>query len=98
MNNDNTELTKKLEDYRLRLQDAITLLNEKLAEVTSLLPNTQSAIPNTASQSETANTKITTSQKLPPQITSRQQTLQQASTAVLAQANQLPSAVLKLLQ
>ncbi|MCY1444820.1 A-type flagellin [compost metagenome] len=28
----------------------------------------------------------------------KQQTLQQASTAVLAQANQLPSAVLKLLQ
>jgi flagellin len=28
----------------------------------------------------------------------KQQTLQQASTSVLAQANQLPSAVLKLLQ
>ncbi|WP_312270971.1 flagellin, partial [Pseudomonas sp.] len=28
----------------------------------------------------------------------KQQTLQQASTAILAQANQLPNAVLKLLQ
>jgi flagellin len=66
-------------------QNRLTSTISNLNNITENVTAAQGRIQDTDFAAETANL-------------TKQQTLQQASTAVLAQANQLPSAVLKLLQ
>jgi flagellin len=66
-------------------QNRLTSTISNLQNITENVTAAQGRIQDTDFAAETANL-------------TKQQTLQQASTAVLAQANQLPSAVLKLLQ
>lgn len=66
-------------------QNRLTSTISNLQNITENVTAAQGRVQDTDFASETANL-------------TKQQTLQQASTAVLAQANQLPSAVLKLLQ
>ncbi|MBD9598864.1 flagellin FliC [Pseudomonas sp. PDM10] len=66
-------------------QNRLTSTISNLQNITENVTAAQGRVQDTDFAAETANL-------------TKQQTLQQASTAVLAQANQLPSAVLKLLQ
>lgn len=66
-------------------QNRLTSTISNLQNITQNVTAAQGRVQDTDFAAETANL-------------TKQQTLQQASTAVLAQANQLPSAVLKLLQ
>ncbi|WP_438301049.1 flagellin domain-containing protein [Pseudomonas sp. NMS19W] len=75
-------------DTRASLGASQNRLNSTIANLQNIVENTTAAqgrVQDTDFAAETANL-------------TKQQTLQQASTSVLAQANQLPSAVLKLLQ
>jgi flagellin len=66
-------------------QNRLTSTIQNLQNITENTTAAQGRVQDTDFAAETANL-------------TKQQTLQQASTSVLAQANQLPSAVLKLLQ
>lgn len=66
-------------------QNRLTSTISNLQNITENTTAAQGRVQDTDFAAETANL-------------TKQQTLQQASTSVLAQANQLPSAVLKLLQ
>jgi len=75
-------------DTRASLGASQNRLTSTIANLQNIVENTTAAqgrVQDTDFAAETANL-------------TKQQTLQQASTSVLAQANQLPSAVLKLLQ
>ncbi|UQS14315.1 flagellin domain-containing protein [Pseudomonas sp. HS6] len=75
-------------DTRASLGASQNRLNSTIQNLQNIVENTTAAqgrVQDTDFAAETANL-------------TKQQTLQQASTSVLAQANQLPSAVLKLLQ
>jgi flagellin len=78
----------KIGTTRADLGAAQNRLSSTISNLQNIVENTTAAqgrVQDTDFAAETANL-------------TKQQTLQQASTAVLAQANQLPSAVLKLLQ
>jgi flagellin len=78
----------KIGATRADLGAAQNRLSSTISNLQNIVENTTAAqgrVQDTDFAAETANL-------------TKQQTLQQASTAVLAQANQLPSAVLKLLQ
>jgi flagellin len=79
---------QKINDKRAALGASQNRLTSTISNLQNINENATAAlgrIQDTDFAAETANL-------------TKQQTLQQASTAVLAQANQLPSAVLKLLQ
>ncbi|MGE8064012.1 flagellin domain-containing protein [Pseudomonas sp. NPDC089569] len=78
----------KINSTRANLGASQNRLTSTIANLQNIVENTTAAqgrVQDTDFAAETANL-------------TKQQTLQQASTSVLAQANQLPSAVLKLLQ
>ncbi|WP_268800289.1 flagellin N-terminal helical domain-containing protein [Pseudomonas huanghezhanensis] len=93
---ENIEATMKAIDKALSLVNAARAdLGAKQNRFTSAIENLQNMVKNaTASQGQIQDVDFAAETA---ELT-KQQTLQQASTAVLAQANQLPAAVLKLLQ
>lgn len=79
---------KRVTETRSSLGAAQNRLASTVANLQSMRENTEAARGRIQDVDFAAETSELT----------KQQTLQQASTAILAQANQLPSAVLKLLQ
>jgi flagellin len=91
------------------IDNAITAIDAAIATINSTradLGASQNRLTSTISNLQNINENTTAAQGRVQDTDfaaetanlTKQQTLQQASTAVLAQANQLPSAVLKLLQ
>ncbi|SDS22975.1 flagellin domain-containing protein [Pseudomonas prosekii] len=96
-------------DAALAADNAITAIDAAIASINSTrasLGASQNRLTSTISNLQNINENTTAAQGRVQDTDfaaetanlTKQQTLQQASTAVLAQANQLPSAVLKLLQ
>ncbi|RZA24075.1 MAG: flagellin FliC, partial [Proteobacteria bacterium] len=84
------------------IDDALAIINSNRADLgasQNRLTSTINNLQNINENAEAARGRVqdTDFAAETAQLT-KQQTLQQASTSVLAQANQLPSAVLKLLQ
>jgi flagellin len=96
-------------DAAINIDNAITAIDAAIATINSTradLGASQNRLTSTISNLQNINENTTAAQGRVQDTDfaaetanlTKQQTLQQASTSVLAQANQLPSAVLKLLQ
>jgi flagellin len=98
----NAEAHTNIDNALTALDAALTQINATRAELGAVTNRLSSTISNLQNMNENAGAALGRIQDVDfaaetAELT-KQQTLQQASTAVLAQANQLPAAVLKLLQ
>jgi flagellin len=98
----NADAHANIDNALTALDAAITQINASRAELGAVTNRLSSTISNLQNMNENAGAALGRIQDVDfaaetAELT-KQQTLQQASTAVLAQANQLPAAVLKLLQ
>src|SRR5471032_2189451 len=98
----NTNTNTNIDDAIAAIDAALLIINDTIASLGASQNRLDSAVSNLQNMYQNTNAALGRIQDSDfaaetAELT-KQQTLQQASTAILAQANQLPAAVLKLLQ